>query len=128
MRGVGKRYEYYCPRLTFFGKYYMFFGDLEYYFNQHKNKYYVLREYLMNAINQHDQNVNEKIAQSLRQRAKIARRNANIALLSIFIILFSGISIFYYAGDIVIKQSKPLYNEEFAGVPLRLPITENEEK
>ena len=62
----------------------------------------------MNSKEQSANDVKVKVIKSLRQRAKIARRNANIALISIFIILFSGIALFYYAGDIVIEQSRPI--------------------
>ena len=49
-----------------------------------------------------------EIVSLLRKRAKSARRNANIALLFIFFFILTGISIFYFAGDIVIQQSKPV--------------------
>ena len=54
------------------------------------------------------QDVKDRIVQALRKRAKVAHRNANIALISIFIILFSGILLFYFAGDIVLEQSRPV--------------------
>ena len=52
--------------------------------------------------------INIEIVLLLRRRAKSARRSANLALLSIFILIFGGISMFYFAGDIVIEQSRPV--------------------
>ncbi|CAK8718899.1 hypothetical protein GKODMF_10475 [Candidatus Electrothrix gigas] len=45
------------------------------------------------------------LAKALRKRADAARRTANIALVLVFVIIFSGIGLFYFAGDIVIQQS-----------------------
>ena len=51
-------------------------------------------------------NTREKIVNSLRQRANDSRRKANFSLLLIFFIVLSAISIFYFAGDIVLDQSE----------------------
>ena len=51
-------------------------------------------------------NTREKTVNSLRQRANDSRRKANFSLLLIFFIVLSAISIFYFAGDIVLDQSE----------------------
>ena len=53
-------------------------------------------------------NVSPELVHALRSRAAKARRNANIALLSIFVLLFAAISIFYLAGDIAIREVQPV--------------------
>jgi ABC-type Na+ efflux pump permease subunit len=55
-----------------------------------------------------DLKVKKDLVNKLRKRAAKARRNANIALLSIFILIFSAISLFYFAGNIVVSESKPI--------------------
>lgn len=59
-----------------------------------------------------ESNSNRKeLVEALRSRAKGSRRSANFALLAVFVMIFSGLSLFYFAGDIVIREAesaKPL--------------------
>jgi hypothetical protein len=66
------------------------------------------KECKMTTGNAESSSKQSEIVLLLRMRAKSARRNANIALLFIFLFIFSGISLFYFAGDIVISQSEPV--------------------
>lgn len=62
----------------------------------------------MNTEESHATDVRVQIVQALRKRAAHARRNATIALCAVFILIFSGISLFYFAGDIVIEEATPI--------------------
>ena len=58
-----------------------------------------------------DNERNIALAKVLRKRAIAAKRTANIALTLVFVIIFSGIGLFYFAGSIVIEQSIPLVKQ-----------------
>ncbi len=60
----------------------------------------------MNTEELQTTDVRVQMIKALRERASLARRNANIALFAVFILIFSGISLFYFAGDIVKQQSE----------------------
>jgi hypothetical protein len=50
----------------------------------------------------------KKLIIALRRRARRANRKANVALVLIFILLAGGLSLFYFAGEIAITQSKSI--------------------